>query len=92
MITGRSKIPIKNDLVRIAEPNSVDATIQIFRRSGCNRRPPVSGSGAAIRTKMSCSDGRATSNCVIRVRAIRLSSNRWGSPAPSHFLEVAHDR
>ena len=35
--TGRNTIPRMNDFVRTAEPNSVDATTQIFRKSACNR-------------------------------------------------------
>src|SRR5262249_8001360 len=34
IITGRSNNPMRNDLVRIDDPNSVDATTQIFRGSG----------------------------------------------------------
>src|SRR5271165_5499918 len=37
-MTGKNMIPNRNDLVRTIEPNSVDATIQIFRRSVCKFR------------------------------------------------------
>ena len=71
---GRSRSPMMNDLVRTAEPNSVDATTQIFREIRMHgKRPPAHvglASGAAIRTKISCSDGRATSN--------------WVDPGPGH--------
>ena len=75
---------MRNDLVRIDEPNSVDATTQILREVRTHGRW-TSGegrliSGAAIRTKMSCSDGRATSNWRIRVRPISAASRSWGSP------------
>ena len=63
MMIGNSKILMRNDLVRIAEPNSVVATTQILRQIGTHERQSPVGClvGRAMRTKMSCSDGRAIS-------------------------------
>ena len=93
MMIGSSSRPMMNDLVRIADPNSVEATTQILRRirtawgDGLLRGGPGRGrrsgrrcraaTGGRSRSGRSASGPTSACEQVLRVSA------------PAHFLEVA---
>ncbi len=88
VITGNIMIPTRNDLVRIIEPNSVDATIQIFRR-------------LARKCRLLCKIRRGDPYEDVvqrRPRDLKMRDSRTGHQGlqqplgiagPSHFLVVA---
>ena len=63
--------------------NSDCATIRILRMAA------FCPSGFAIRTKMSCSDGRVTSKWYTAARAVRRDEKSLGIAGHPHFLQLA---